>query len=186
MPRPSRRRDPARPAPGGRRPTGRSPSPAHASRSAPTARALVERALSAADAARALGGVIARRDDAALAEAPSTGCPQRRGQHGIPVTVKDVIDVADMPGLVSGVASTEATPAPWRCCAAEAIVVWVATHEFALGVTTPQARNRDPSRIPGGSSGGSASRCPPASGSPRSAPTRASIGCPPRCAAWWG
>ena len=32
-----------------------------------------------------------------------------------------------------------------------------ATHEFALGVTTPQSRNpHDPTRIPGGSSGGSA------------------------------
>ena len=31
------------------------------------------------------------------------------------------------------------------------------THEFALGVTSPQARNpHDPTRIPGGSSGGSA------------------------------
>src|SRR5262249_5554742 len=33
----------------------------------------------------------------------------------------------------------------------------VASHEFALGVTTPQSRNPwDPRRIPGGSSGGSA------------------------------
>ena len=31
------------------------------------------------------------------------------------------------------------------------------THEFALGVTSPQARNpHDPTRIPGGSSGGCA------------------------------
>jgi aspartyl-tRNA(Asn)/glutamyl-tRNA(Gln) amidotransferase subunit A len=42
--------------------------------------------------------------------------------------------------------------------AAGAIVVGKATtHEFALGVTNPQSRNpHDPTRIPGGSSGGSA------------------------------
>ena len=41
---------------------------------------------------------------------------------------------------------------------AGAIVIGKATtHEFALGVTSPQSRNpHDPSRIPGGSSGGSA------------------------------
>ena len=37
------------------------------------------------------------------------------------------------------------------------IIAKVSTHEFALGVTTPQSRNpHDPARIPGGSSGGSA------------------------------
>src|SRR6185295_4904519 len=44
----------------------------------------------------------------------------------------------------------------WR--AAGAVVLGkTSTHEFALGVTSPQARNpHDPARIPGGSSGGSA------------------------------
>ncbi len=37
------------------------------------------------------------------------------------------------------------------------ILAKTSTHEFALGVTNPQSRNpHDPSRIPGGSSGGSA------------------------------
>ncbi len=45
-----------------------------------------------------------------------------------------------------------------RLRAAGAIVIGkTETHEFALGVTTPQSRNPwDPTRIPGGSSGGSA------------------------------
>ena len=129
-----------------------------------TARALVERALSAADAAGALGGVVARRDDAALAEADGLDrLPmERRGPlHGIPVTVKDVIDVGGMPTAAGSAAWLEHPErdagAVALLRAAGAIVVGkVATHEFALGVTTPQARNpHDPSRIPGGSSGGS-------------------------------
>lgn len=129
-----------------------------------TARALVERALSAADEAQALGGVVARRDDEALAEADALDRlpPERRGPlHGVPVTVKDVIDVAGMP-TAAGSAAYRDHPvrdagAVARLRAAGAVVVGkVATHEFALGVTTPQARNpHDPSRIPGGSSGGS-------------------------------
>ena len=44
----------------------------------------------------------------------------------------------------------------WRAAGA-VILGKTATHEFALGVTSPQARNpHDPTRIPGGSSGGSA------------------------------
>ncbi len=45
-----------------------------------------------------------------------------------------------------------------RLKAAGAVVIGKATaHEFGLGVTTPQSRNpHDPTRIPGGSSGGSA------------------------------
>ncbi len=77
------------------------------------------------------------------------------------MTVKDVIDVAGLP-TAAGSAAYLAHPdrdaaAVARLREAGAIVVGkVATHEFALGVTTPQARNpMDPSRIPGGSSGGS-------------------------------
>jgi aspartyl-tRNA(Asn)/glutamyl-tRNA(Gln) amidotransferase subunit A len=44
----------------------------------------------------------------------------------------------------------------WRAAGA-VILGKTSTHEFALGVTSPQARNpHDPTRIPGGSSGGSA------------------------------
>ena len=82
--------------------------------------------------------------------------------HGIPVTVKDIIDVAGAPTR-AGSAVYERLPAAdaesvARLRAAGAVVLAkVSTHEFALGVTTPQSRNpHDPRRIPGGSSGGSA------------------------------
>lgn len=82
---------------------------------------------------------------------------------GIPVSIKDVIDVAGMPTLGSS-ASMAAAPAlsegaaVARLRAAGAAIAGKAvTHEFALGVTTPQSSNPwDDSRIPGGSSGGSA------------------------------
>lgn len=82
--------------------------------------------------------------------------------HGLPVSVKDVIDVAGMTTRCGSDAYEEhpeedaAAVALLR--AAGAIVLGkTSTHEFALGVTSPQARNpHDRTRIPGGSSGGSA------------------------------
>lgn len=82
--------------------------------------------------------------------------------HGLPVSVKDVIDVAGMTTRC-GSESYEEHPhedaaAVALLRAAGAIVIGkTSTHEFALGVTSPQARNpHDRTRIPGGSSGGSA------------------------------
>ena len=82
--------------------------------------------------------------------------------HGLPLTEKDVIDVAGMPtrcanAVFDGRPDLDATGvARWRSAGA-VVLGKAATHEFALGVTSPQSRNpRDPSRIPGGSSGGSA------------------------------
>lgn len=82
--------------------------------------------------------------------------------HGVPITVKDIIDVQGAPTR-AGSAAYDDLPAceaaaVARVRAAGAIVVAkVTTHEFALGVTSPQSRNpHDPTRIPGGSSGGSA------------------------------
>ena len=82
--------------------------------------------------------------------------------HGVPITVKDVIDVAGMPTRCAS-AVYEDWPAHdavsvARLRDAGAVVLGkAATHEFALGVTSPQSRNpRDTTRIPGGSSGGSA------------------------------
>ena len=83
--------------------------------------------------------------------------------HGIPVSIKDIIDVEGMPTRGSSQAVIP-RPAPRdaqavaRLRAAGAVVTGKAvTHEFALGVTTPQSRNPwAPDRIPGGSSGGSA------------------------------
>lgn len=82
---------------------------------------------------------------------------------GIPVGVKDLVDVA---GLVTGagcaaradaVATRDATV--WqRLDAAGAVLIGkTATHELAYGVATPATRNPvDLGRMPGGSSGGSA------------------------------
>ena len=83
--------------------------------------------------------------------------------HGIPFSVKDIIDVGGMPTTGSSRALT-----PWtaerdatavrRLREAGAVMMGkTVTHEFALGVTTPQSRNPwDETRVPGGSSGGSA------------------------------
>lgn len=91
-------------------------------------------------------------------------CGQLRGPlHGIPVSVKDVIAVAGMPNtassaLLADVVADEDALAVRRLREAGAILIGKAqTHEFALGVTTPQSRHPlDRERNPGGSSGGSA------------------------------
>jgi aspartyl-tRNA(Asn)/glutamyl-tRNA(Gln) amidotransferase subunit A len=83
--------------------------------------------------------------------------------HGIPVSVKDVIHVAGMPTSGSSAAYGRAVAvaeglAVQRLREAGALIAGkTVSHEFALGVTTPQSGNPwDPRRIPGGSSGGSA------------------------------
>ena len=83
--------------------------------------------------------------------------------HGIPISVKDIIDVAGMPtrgsslALPARIAREDATAVARLRRAGAVLVGKVATHEFALGVTTPQAHNPwDRTRVPGGSSGGSA------------------------------
>lgn len=82
--------------------------------------------------------------------------------HGIPITVKDVIDVAGVPTRAGSDAYFDVpvrdAESVARLRRAGAVVVGKATtHEFALGVTSPQSHNpHDATRIPGGSSGGSA------------------------------
>lgn len=111
--------------------------------------------------------VVHLMDEAALAEAAACDAEAAAGRcrgplHGIPVTVKDIIDVAGVPTRCGSAAYHEVPAVDAfgvaRLRAAGAIVLAkVSTHEFALGVTTPQSRNpHDPARIPGGSSGGSA------------------------------
>ena len=81
--------------------------------------------------------------------------------HGIPITVKDVIDVAGVPtrcasAVYEGRPDRDATSVARLRAAGAVILGKAATHEFALGVTSPQSRNPwDTTRIPGGSSGGS-------------------------------
>jgi aspartyl-tRNA(Asn)/glutamyl-tRNA(Gln) amidotransferase subunit A len=101
---------------------------------------------------------IASRLDAELSRGACRG-----PLHGVPVTVKDVVDVAGMPTTASSkgyhrrVATADGKAVAHLRAAGAVIMGKVTTHELALGVTTPQSRNPwDPGRIPGGSSGGSA------------------------------
>jgi aspartyl-tRNA(Asn)/glutamyl-tRNA(Gln) amidotransferase subunit A len=140
--------------------------------------ALAERACSARELVLDSLDAVARLDpelnaiatlvaEQALAEADQldaelTETGVLRPLHGVPITIKDVIDVGNVVTR-GGSAAYEELPtvdavAVARLRAAGAIVIAkTTTHEFALGVTNPQSRNpHDPTRIPGGSSGGSA------------------------------
>jgi aspartyl-tRNA(Asn)/glutamyl-tRNA(Gln) amidotransferase subunit A len=129
---------------------------------------LVEQAIVAADKQGvALGAIVELMADSARAEASrldrlADGGGSLGPLHGIPITVKDIIHVAGVPTR-AGSAAYYSVPdrdavSVARARAAGAIVLAkVSTHEFALGVTTPQSANPfDHARIPGGSSGGSA------------------------------
>jgi aspartyl-tRNA(Asn)/glutamyl-tRNA(Gln) amidotransferase subunit A len=129
---------------------------------------LVEEALLAVDKFDGeLNGVAHLMAESARAEAATLDEEAAAGRwrgplHGIPITVKDIIDVRGAP-TCAGSAAYHDLPAAdavavARARAAGAVVLAkVTTHEFALGVTSPQSRNpHDPTRIPGGSSGGSA------------------------------
>jgi aspartyl-tRNA(Asn)/glutamyl-tRNA(Gln) amidotransferase subunit A len=133
-----------------------------------TSVALVEEALAAAavDNER-LVGFVELTPESALADAAALDAERAAGEvrgpmHGIPISVKDVIHVA---GVTTRCGSDAYESVPekdaWavaRLREAGAVILGkVATHEFALGVTSPQSRNpHDDTRIPGGSSGGSA------------------------------
>ncbi|MGI9252114.1 MAG: amidase, partial [Thermomicrobiales bacterium] len=83
---------------------------------------------------------------------------------GVPVGIKDIIDVAGMPTRCGSCLLADAPPAERdadvvaRLRAAGAIVLGkTVTQEFAAGVLSPPARNPwDSERVPGGSSGGTA------------------------------
>ena len=81
---------------------------------------------------------------------------------GIPVGVKDIIDMAGHPTLCGSPAYSETpaerdAPVVERLRAAGAVIIGkTVTHELACGVTSPPASNPwDTNRVPGGSSGGS-------------------------------
>jgi aspartyl-tRNA(Asn)/glutamyl-tRNA(Gln) amidotransferase subunit A len=130
-------------------------------------RELVEEALKRSEEFSELGAVVSCDAEASLAMAVQLDHERTRGRsrgplHGVPVTVKDIIDVDGLPTRGGSLAYYEM---PTGDAAAVAnlrrdgalILAKVATHEFALGVTTPQCRNpHDEGRISGGSSGGSA------------------------------
>lgn len=104
---------------------------------------------------------LARSQAEVLDEELATGS-YRGPLHGIPVSVKDIIDVAGVPTRAGSAAydvlPEEDAPSVSLLKQAGAVLLGkAATHEFALGVTTPQSRNpHNAARIPGGSSGGSA------------------------------
>lgn len=128
---------------------------------------LVERCLAAIDeseptvrAWRYVDRDGARGAAAALDPADRAGLPL----WGIPVGIKDMIDVAGMPTtaasrvLAGSAAALEDAPAVARLRAAGAVILGkTATQEFAYGAVTPGTSNPwDARRIAGGSSGGSA------------------------------
>jgi aspartyl-tRNA(Asn)/glutamyl-tRNA(Gln) amidotransferase subunit A len=103
----------------------------------------------------------------ALADAQRCADEPGRGElrgplHGVPIAVKDNYLTADMPTTAGSHAPGYTFPltdsaAVARLRAAGAVLIGkTRTHEFAWGTETPPTRNPwDPSRIPGGSSGGS-------------------------------
>lgn len=104
----------------------------------------------------------ARRTAREAEHEAASGLP-RGPLHGIPVALKDLIDVAGVPTTASSRvradhhADTDSTVATRLAAAGTALVGKTHTHEFAYGLTTPQTRNAwDRTRVAGGSSGGSA------------------------------
>ncbi|MBC2867040.1 amidase [Streptomyces mexicanus] len=83
--------------------------------------------------------------------------------HGIPMGLKDLIDVADMATSAGSRvraghrAQADSTVAARLTAAGAVLIGKTHTHEFAYGLITPQTRNAwDADRVAGGSSGGSA------------------------------
>ncbi|WP_020423272.1 amidase [Amycolatopsis sp. ATCC 39116] len=103
------------------------------------------------------------RDAAREAEREIATGGVRGPLHGIPMGLKDLIDVAGLPTTASsrvraGHRAESDSAVAARLAGAGAVLVGKThTHEFAYGLITPQTVNaRDGGRIAGGSSGGSA------------------------------
>ena len=135
-----------------------------------TARAAVEESLRRIEQAEELNAFISVRPDRALEEADELDRGEPVGPlHGVPMAVKDVIDVAGERTtagsriLADSVAARDAATVAALRAAGAVIVGKLNTHEFAYGATTTSphfgpARNPwDTERICGGSSGGSGS-----------------------------
>ncbi len=133
---------------------------------------LVEACLARIEQHRDLNAFILVLADTARAEAERADREIAQGRyrgplHGIPISLKDLIDVAGVPTTAGsrvreGHRATSDAPIVRRLRKAGAIVIGKTNlHEFAFGTTTEDsafgpARNPyDPSRSPGGSSGGS-------------------------------
>ncbi len=109
----------------------------------------------------------AARAEAAAMDAERAGGMDRGPLHGIPISLKDLIDVAGQPTTAASwvfkdrIATGDA-PIVSRLRTAGAIIIGKTNlHEFAFGTTSedssfgPVKHPRDPARSPGGSSGGS-------------------------------
>ncbi|HEX5566164.1 MAG TPA: amidase, partial [Streptomyces sp.] len=105
----------------------------------------------------------AARSSAVRAEREIAAGRYRGPLHGMPMGLKDLIDVAGLPTgagsrVRAGHVAKEDSAVAARLSAAGAILLGKThTHEFAYGLITPQTRNAwDHGRVAGGSSGGSA------------------------------
>ncbi|RJQ77089.1 Asp-tRNA(Asn)/Glu-tRNA(Gln) amidotransferase GatCAB subunit A [Pseudonocardiaceae bacterium YIM PH 21723] len=103
------------------------------------------------------------RAEATRAEQEIAAGDHRGPLHGIPMALKDLIDVAGLPTTASsrvraGHRAERDSVLTERLAAAGSVLLGkVHTHEFAYGLITAQTRNAvDQGRIAGGSSGGSA------------------------------
>lgn len=120
-----------------------------------------------------LNAVITTLGDAALAAAERADADRAAGRlhgplHGIPMTLKDLVDVAGVPTTAAsnvrraGTAERDAMVTERLRRAGAIIVAKTNLHEFAFGTTNedsafgPARHPDDPARSPGGSSGGSA------------------------------
>src|SRR6516164_8203465 len=166
-------------------PRNRAMTDLHWMRATEAARAIAARELSPVELMKALLARIARLDpklnvfirldaNAALAAARSAEAEIAAGRprgplHGVPVGIKDIIDVAGLPTtchskvLIDNIAAADAVCVS-RLRGAGAIVLGkLATHEFAIGgpsfdLPWPPARNPwNTDHHPGGSSSGSGS-----------------------------
>ncbi|MFE7442349.1 amidase [Streptomyces chartreusis] len=104
------------------------------------------------------------RRSALVAEREAAAGRFRGPLHGVPMALKDLIDVAGAPTTASSrvraghrAADHDSTVAARLAAAGAVLVGKTHTHEFAYGLTTPQTRNAwNRERVAGGSSGGSA------------------------------
>ncbi len=120
----------------------------------------------------ALNAYIRVTPDSALAEARAAESAIRRGEyrgplHGIPIALKDLFDVAGVPTTAASAffldnVPSEDAPSVTRLRAAGAVILGkLNLHEMAFGVSGdssyfgPTRNPWDPTRMPGGSSGGS-------------------------------